>query len=228
MPTKGASASATREQGVLELLDLACVKINKPKPRQLSLIMCRLQSTNVAIAGIHSSATSRFGCVTGVPASGRPRLMIFLTVVPQSRPHPFGEGGKAIAVPLLQQLTGERLTGAVALISENSELVHQVGMLRPARRDDIGDIPDVLAVQPGHHGLQPRPNLLPQLRGPAGRWIPGPRHVPLISQRQQVILLPAGCEIKLSIGQLHQPPWLRESLNEHARVGVRLDSAGHR
>jgi len=189
--------------------------------------MCRFQSTNVAIAGIHSSATSRFSDVPGVAASGRPRLMIFLTVVPQSRPHPVCERGNAIAVPLLQRLTGERLTGAVALISEKGELVHQVGMLRPARRDDIGDIPDVFAVQPGHHGLQPRPNRLPQLRGPAGRWIPGPRHVHLISQRQQVILLPAGCKIKFSIGQLHQPAWLRERLNEHHRIGVILDRSGH-
>jgi hypothetical protein len=122
-----------RDQGVLELLDLACFKINKPKPRRLSLIMCRLQSTNVSVTGIHSSAPSRFSDVPGVAAAGRPRLMIFLTVVPQSRPHPFGERGKAIAVPFLQRLTGERLTGSVALISENSDLVHQVGMLRPAR-----------------------------------------------------------------------------------------------
>ena len=69
----------------------------------------------------------------GCSGRGRPRLMIFLTVVLQSRPHPFGERGKAIAVPFLQRLTGERLTGSVALISENSDLVHQVGMLRPAR-----------------------------------------------------------------------------------------------
>jgi hypothetical protein len=142
----GASAPTTRDQGVLELLDLACVKINKPQPGRLSLIMCRLDSTNVAIAGIHSRAMSRFSDVPGVAAVGGPRLMIFLTVVPQSRPHPFGERGNAIAVPLFQRLTGERLTGAVALISENRELVHQVGMLWPARRDDIGDIPDVLVV----------------------------------------------------------------------------------
>ena len=87
-------AGPTRDQGVLELLDLACVKITKPKPRRLSLVMCRLQSTNVAIAGIHASATSRFSDVPGVAASGRPRLMIFLTVVPQSRPHPFCNKGR--------------------------------------------------------------------------------------------------------------------------------------
>jgi hypothetical protein len=51
---------------------------------------------------------------------------------------------------------------------------------------------------------------------------------PLISQKQQVMLLAAGCEIKSSIGQLHQPAWLGERLNEHHRVGPRLDSAGHR
>jgi hypothetical protein len=58
--------------------------------------------------------------------------MIFLTVVPQLRPHPFGEGGQAVPMPLLQRLTGERLTGALVLIGENSDLVHKVRMLRPA------------------------------------------------------------------------------------------------
>jgi hypothetical protein len=36
---KCASAPATRDQGVLELVDLAGVKINKPKPGRLSMIM---------------------------------------------------------------------------------------------------------------------------------------------------------------------------------------------
>ena len=134
---------------MLELLDLACVKINKPKPRRLSVIRFRLHGTNVSSIGSSPPAATRFGDVAGVAALGRPRLMIFLTVVPQSRPHPFGERGQAVSMPLLQRLTGERLTGAAALIGENSDLVHQMGMLRPAGRDDIGDIPDVLVVQPG-------------------------------------------------------------------------------
>jgi hypothetical protein len=37
MPTNGASAPATRDQGVLELVDLAGVKINKPKPGVLCI-----------------------------------------------------------------------------------------------------------------------------------------------------------------------------------------------
>jgi hypothetical protein len=52
------------------------------------------------------------------------------------------------------------------------------------------------------NSLQPRPNLLSQLRL-AGAEVPRPRHIRQISQRQQVTLLPAGCEIKLSIGHLH-------------------------
>jgi hypothetical protein len=39
-------------------------------------------------------------------------------------------------------VTGERLTGAVALIGQNSDLVHQVSMLRPARQGDMA--PDIL------------------------------------------------------------------------------------
>jgi hypothetical protein len=66
-----------------------------------------------------------------VAAIGRPRLVIFLTVVSQSCPHPFCKLGQAAAVPLLQRVTAERLTCAVTLICQNSQLVHQVRMLRP-------------------------------------------------------------------------------------------------
>jgi hypothetical protein len=113
------------------------------------VIRFRLHGTNVSSIEVSPPAATRFGDVPGVAALGRPRLMIFLTVVPQSRPQPFGEGALAVSMPLLQRLTGERLTGAVALIGENSDLVKQVRMLRPVGRDDIGDIPDVLVVQPG-------------------------------------------------------------------------------
>jgi hypothetical protein len=65
-----------------------------------------------------------------------------------------------MAVPVLQRVTGERLTGAAALIGENCDLVHEVRMLRPAGRDDIGNIPDVLVVQPDDDNLQPLPDLL--------------------------------------------------------------------
>jgi hypothetical protein len=122
--------------------------------------MYRPQSTNVSVTDVYSSAATRFGEVAGVAALGRPGLVIFLTVVPQSRPHAFRERRQAIAVPVLQRLTRERLTGAAALISQDSDLVHQMRMLRPAGRDDIGDIPNVLMVQPGHDTLQPGPDLL--------------------------------------------------------------------
>jgi phosphoenolpyruvate synthase/pyruvate phosphate dikinase len=45
--------SRPAEEVQLELLDFACVKINEPQPWQLNLIMCRLQSINVSIIGIH-------------------------------------------------------------------------------------------------------------------------------------------------------------------------------
>jgi hypothetical protein len=207
-------------QPVLELLDLARAKINKAKPRRLSVIRSRLHGTNVSIIEILPLATTRFGDVAGVAALGRPRLMILLTVVPQSRPHPFGEGGQAVSVPLLQRLTGERLTGAVALICENGDLMHKVRMLGPAGRDDIGDIQDVLVVQPGDDSLQPRPDLSSQLGRLAGAEVPRRRHIRQISERQKVILLPTRCEIEFSIGKLHQPPRSRQRLDERRSVGI--------
>jgi hypothetical protein len=106
-------------------------------------------------------------------------------------------------VPLLQRVTAERLTGAVTLICQNSDLVHQVRMLRPARRDDIGNIPDMLVVQPSDDSLQPGPDFSSQLKCLACCEIPWPLQVRQIVERQKVILLPARCKIKLSIGQLH-------------------------
>jgi hypothetical protein len=96
------------------------------------------------------------------------------------------------------------LTYAVALTGENSDLLCQVRVLQPARRDNIGNIQDVLMVQPGDASLQPRPNLSSQLRRLAGCRVPRPRQVRQIPERQKVILLPAGREIKFSIGQLRQ------------------------
>jgi hypothetical protein len=140
--------------------------------------------------------------------------VIFLTVVSQSCPHPFTKLGQAAAVPLLQRVTRERLTGAVALIGEHSDLVHQVRMLRPARRDDIGNIPDMLVVQPGDDSLHPGPDLSSQLKCLAGCGIPRPLQVRQIVERQKVILLPARCKIKLSIGQLHQSARMRKGLDK--------------
>ena len=152
--------------------------------------------------------------MTAVAASSRPRLVIFLTVVPQSCPHPFSKLGQAVAVPLLQRVTAERFTGAVTLICQNRELVHQVRMLRPARRDDIGNIPDMVVVQPGDDSLQPGPDFSSQLKCLAGCGIPGPLQVRQIVERQKLILLPSRCKIKLSIGQLHQSAGLREGLEQ--------------
>ncbi len=83
------------------------------------MIMYWLRSTNVSITDVHPPAAASFGDVAGVAALGRPGLMIFLTVGPQSRPHPFGERGQAIALPVLQRLTGKRLTGAAVLIGQD-------------------------------------------------------------------------------------------------------------
>jgi hypothetical protein len=186
---------------LLGLLDLARLKINKSKPRRLVLIICRLQSTNVASIGIHPPAATRFTDVTAVAAFGGPRLVIFLTVVSQSSPHPFTKLGQAVALPLLQRVTAERLTGAVTVICQNRDLVHQVRMLRPARRDDIGNIPDMLMVQPGDDSLEPGPDFSSQLKCLAGCGIPGPLQARQIVERQKMILLPARRKIKLSIGQ---------------------------
>jgi hypothetical protein len=209
----GESRSSRPEQN-LGLLDFASLKINKSKPSRLVLIICRLHSTNVASIGIHPPAASRFTGVTAVTPSGGPGLVIFLAVVSQPRLHPFTKLGQAVSVPLLQRVTAERLTGAVTLICQNRDLVHQVRMLRPARRDDIGNIPDMLVVQPGDDSLQPGPDFSSQLKCLAACGIPGPLQLRQIVERQQVVLLPARCKIKLSIGQLHQSARLREGLEE--------------
>ena len=39
---------------------------------------------------------------------------------------------------------GEGVTGTAALIGQNRDLVHQVGMLPPAGRNGVGSLPDVI------------------------------------------------------------------------------------
>jgi hypothetical protein len=58
-------AVANLNPDVLEVLDLAGLKINKPKPRRLSVIMYRLHSTNVSSIGIYPAAATRFSDVPG-------------------------------------------------------------------------------------------------------------------------------------------------------------------
>ena len=59
---------------LLGLLDFASLEINKSKPRRLVLIICRLQSTNVASIGIHPLAATRFTDVTAVAAFWRAKI----------------------------------------------------------------------------------------------------------------------------------------------------------
>ena len=47
-----------RPHGVLEVRDLACVKLNEPKPRRPNLIMYRLQSTIVSVKTYRFSGSS--------------------------------------------------------------------------------------------------------------------------------------------------------------------------
>jgi hypothetical protein len=50
---------------------------------------------------------------------------------------------QVVAVPFLQRVTGESVTGAAALIGQHRDLVHQVWMLRPAGRNGCRPAPRV-------------------------------------------------------------------------------------
>jgi hypothetical protein len=63
--------------------------------------MQRLQSTQVGGIGMHPSVARGFGDVAGMAAFSRPGLVIFLTVAPQSRLHPFSERRQAVSMPFL-------------------------------------------------------------------------------------------------------------------------------
>lgn len=59
------------------------------------------------------------------------------------------EGGNAVAVPFLQRVAVERKSGSAALVGEDSDLMDEVGVERPAGGDHAGvGIPDVFVVEP--------------------------------------------------------------------------------
>jgi hypothetical protein len=59
-------------------------------------------------------------------------LMIVFAVTPQLCLHPLQESGKAVPMPFLQGVTGERIAGLASLVRQNGNLMHEMGMQRPA------------------------------------------------------------------------------------------------
>jgi Pyridoxal-dependent decarboxylase conserved domain len=161
-----------------------------------------------------AGASADLGRVSGVAAFRRPGLVAVLAVVPQPRFHPFDEGGQAVAVPLLQGITGEGVTGAPALIGQHGDLVHQVWMLRPTGGNGIGGLPDVLGDQPLDNRVQPQPQLLPQLRGTAARRLPRSRQQPRITQSADLLRAAGRDTIKFAVRQRHQLSGHRERLHQ--------------
>lgn len=110
-----------------------------------------------------------------MPTEPRPRgpgLVAFVAVALHSKAEAIEEGGDGVAVPLLEAVTARVDASAAALIGEDCDLVHEVGVLGPAGRDHAcGRIPDVLSVEPGHDILQPLPQFLAELPLAAGRWV---------------------------------------------------------
>jgi hypothetical protein len=117
-------------------------------------------------------------------------------------------------VPFLQSVAGERMTGAPTLVGENGDLVHQVRVLRPASRQDGGDLPDILGDQPGGDSIKPQPQLLPQLRGAAARRLPRAGQQPRVPQLSDLLGAAVSGEIKLPVRQGHQLTRRRERLNQ--------------
>jgi TrwC relaxase len=95
-----------------------------------------------------------------------------------------------VAQEFLQGVAGERVTGAAALVSQDRNLVHQVRVLGPARGNGVSHLPGVFGDQPLNNLLKPAPQLLPQLRGEAGRRFPRPGQQPRIPQRPDLLWAP--------------------------------------
>jgi hypothetical protein len=90
-----------------------------------------------------------------------------------------------------------------------------VRMLRPARRDDIGNIPDMLVVQPGDDSLQPGPNFSSQLKCLAGCGIPGPHVAGTSGQRRSLRVSPTGVCSTAPTGRGILPSWSCEFDSRH-------------
>ena len=88
----------------MKVLDLARVKINEPKPwmTPTPLLSWSLQQRRPPRIGPPAAAAC-LRCVPGVVALRRPGLVAVLTVTPQPRGHPFGQGRQInVAMPFLQ------------------------------------------------------------------------------------------------------------------------------
>jgi hypothetical protein len=77
-------APGQRDRRALEIVDLACVKIDQPQPwTPATLRLGRSHRTDVPRIVLLPGASAGLGCVPGVAAFRRPGLVAVLAVVPQ-------------------------------------------------------------------------------------------------------------------------------------------------
>jgi hypothetical protein len=107
--------------GALKVVDLTRVKINQPEPwTSLTPLLDWSQGSDIRREAFLPDLSADLRCVAGVAAFRRPGLVAVLAVVLKARFYAFGEGGQAVAVPFLQGVTGEAVSGAAALIGRPS------------------------------------------------------------------------------------------------------------
>lgn len=85
--------------------------------------------------------------------------MDFGAVIGDPSAHPFEEGWQGGSMPFLQWDADQCAIGAPVEVGQDSELVHEVRMPWPARRDHIGGVEDEFVVDPHHDSVEPGPQL---------------------------------------------------------------------
>jgi hypothetical protein len=119
----------------------------------------------------------------------------------------FGEGGQAVAVPVLEEVAGEGAAGVQALVGD---LVHEMGVVGPAGGDGGVDVPHVLVVVPADDSIEPVPQLAAQLDIRAAGRVPRARQ---ITESGLAVGLPGSCSrryLQLLVGGLDEQARLRE------------------
>ena len=162
------------------------------------------------------SALAGWVVKAAVPGGGGPLFVSVDAAGAESVGEPVQEHRQVVPLPFLEGLTGQCQPRGAALVGEGGQLVRDVRVRGPARRDQPVHAPAVLVVDPGGDFVQPRPHLSPDGETAGGR-VPGPVEVLRPAQHGLGLFGAELRQLQIPVGVLHQPSGPRERAGELRR-----------
>ena len=146
----------------------------------------------------------------------RVREMIELTK-PSVRISSFGQDN-AGELYFLEGVARGPHAGASSLVGEDGEVVDEVRVFGPTRRDECLCVPNVFVVDPGDDVVEPDPHLEPKVGVGAGGRVPGSGKNAEVAEGLDLLGGPVRGDVQLPVGVVDEPARPRKRLSHWSRL----------